>query len=167
MIRLLVFTSVLCCTSTLLCHPLHLSVASISRDENGLDITLRTFVNDWETAYFHFHGNVLDLGTLDDPDQERHPWFDQYLQEHFRLSGDEEESYLQLGVETIRFEDEESMVIELRAELPENTDSLRIYNILLTDIFPDQKNLVIFGSGKDEIGIEFDARKVDHAVSLK
>ena len=59
------------------------------------------------------------------------------------------------------------MTIEMHALVPESPNSLYIYNSLLTDIYPDQTNLVIFVSGKKETGIKFDIRKHDAEVILR
>ena len=58
------------------------------------------------------------------------------------------------------------MTIEMIAELHENPNSLYIYNSLLTDIFPDQTNLVIFGFKDKETGMKFDVLNHDNVVSL-
>jgi len=43
---------------------------------------------------------------------------------------------------------------------------LYIYNAILTDVFPDQSNLVIYGFKQRERGIKFDTRKQDAEVKL-
>jgi hypothetical protein len=58
------------------------------------------------------------------------------------------------------------MMIEMRGALEGNPKSLYIYNTLLTDIFPDQSNLVIFEYGERETGIKFDVRKHEEVVEL-
>jgi len=149
------------------CHPLHLSVTNINRDHSRLDISLTTFIKDWVTAYFHYHGKLPDPDAPADAQHQWNPWYDEYLAKHFRLTSEHHGEPLVLNVGSVRFDEEESMIVEMTAELPDNSDSLWIYNTLLTDIFGDQKNLVIFGSENNEIGIEFDARKKGHTVSLE
>jgi hypothetical protein len=55
----------------------------------------------------------------------------------------------------------------MSAKVPSNPNSLYIYNALLTDIFPDQSNLVIFIYGKKETGIKFDVKKHNAEVILR
>ena len=65
------------------------------------------------------------------------------------------------------FVEEDAMTIEMHAEVPSNPNSLYIYNALLTDIYPDQSNLVIFVFEKKQTGIKFDMKKHDAQVILR
>ena len=58
------------------------------------------------------------------------------------------------------------MVIELHTDVQEEPKSLYLYNTILTDIFPDQTNLVILGFRNRETGIKFDIRKHAEEISL-
>ena len=62
---------------------------------------------------------------------------------------------------------EDAMLIEMSGELKEKPKSLYIYNALLTDIFPDQSNLLIFEFRERESGIKFDVRKHEEVLMLK
>ena len=73
---------------------------------------------------------------------------------------------MELSIDTIMIEDD-SMKIELHADLRGKPNSLYIYNALLTDIFPDQSNLVIFEYKENEIGMKFDIRNSSEEVELK
>ena len=73
---------------------------------------------------------------------------------------------LALEIDTV-FLEEDAMTIEMHANVPSSPNSLYIYNSLLTDIFPDQTNLVIFIYGKKETGIKFDMKKHDAEVILR
>ena len=143
-------------------HPLHLSITNITYENGMLKVSMKTFRNDWETAYFHYHSRVADFT---DPEQREIPWFREYLWESFGISREEGGKSFLFKVRTIIL-DEESMTIEMEAEVPGNPKSLYIYNSLLTDIFPDQTNLVIFGHKNRETGIKFDVRTHDEVVML-
>ncbi len=144
-------------------HPLHLSITNITYENGMLNITMKTFRDDWEVAYFHYHSKVIDFS---DSTQRALPWFNSYLNEHFRISLKKETPGLPIELGTMTL-DEEAMTIEMRAKLRSEPNSLYIYNALLTDIYPDQTNLVMFGFGKKETGIKFDMRKHDAEVILK
>jgi hypothetical protein len=144
-------------------HPLHLSVTNIVLENGKLKVMIKTFPDDWETAYFHYHSQVVDFSLEEEREK---PWFGNYLRRCFRLTVEEDGAPLALRTEQILYE-EESMTITLSGELPENTNSLYIYQSLLTDIFPDQSNLVILKIGEEETGIKFDVNKQDEYVLLK
>jgi hypothetical protein len=144
-------------------HPLHLSITNITYENGKLNIRLKTFRDDWEVGYFHYHSQPVDFT---DPAQRKLPWFNKYLVERFRISETQEGPHLALVVDSVGLA-EDAMTIEMHAILPSEPNSLYIYNALLIDIYPDQTNLVIFGIGKRETGIKFDVRKQDAEVILR
>ena len=42
-------------------HPLHISIINVSIEGKVMHISIRTYVDDWETAYFHYHSAPIDL----------------------------------------------------------------------------------------------------------
>ena len=144
-------------------HPLHLSITNITYENGKLSIRMKTFRDDWETGYFHFHGKPIDFS---DPDNRALPWFNEYLFSHFRIAENSGMPGLPLHLDSITLE-EDAMTIVMHAAVTSEVNSLYIYNALLTDIYPDQTNLVIFGFQKRETGIKFDVKKHDAEVILK
>ena len=144
-------------------HPLHLSITNITYENGKLKISMKTFRDDWELAYFHYHGTVIDFST---EENRKNPWLSNYLEERFAISRKKGEAPMEVSIDTIMMEDD-SMQIEMRADLRGKPNSLYIYHALLTDIFPDQSNLVIFEFKKSETGMKFDHRKHGEVVELK
>ena len=144
-------------------HPLHLSITNITYENGKLNIRMKSFRDDWETGYFHYHGKPIDFN---DPEKRKIPWFNEYLNSKFQISCSDEMSGLSLEIDSI-FLEEDAMTIEMHAAVPSSPNSLYIYNALLTDIYPDQSNLVIFVYEKKETGIKFDVKKHDAEVILK
>lgn len=144
-------------------HPLHLSITNIVYENGTLSIRMKTFRDDWETGYFHYHSVPVDFT---DPAKREIPWFREYLNNSFRIALDKESPGLPLVIDSTAVEDD-AMTIEMHAAVPESTNSLYIYNALLVDIYPDQNNLVIFVFEKKETGIKFDIRKHDAEVILR
>jgi len=144
-------------------HPLHLSITNITYENGKLNIKLKTFRDDWEVGYFHYHGKAVDFSDSDKRDL---PWFNKYLSERFWIAENKETQSLILEIDSVSL-DEDAMTIEMHATLLSEPNSLYIYNALLTDIYPDQTNLVIFGFGKKETGIKFDVKRNDAEVILR
>lgn len=144
-------------------HQLHLSITNILYENGKLNIQMKTFRDDWEVGYFHYHGIPVDFT---DTSGREIPWFREYLKKSFRISSGKEIPSLSLEIDSISLE-EDAMTIEMHALVPESPNSLYIYNTLLIDIYPDQTNLVIFVSGKKETGIKFDIKKHDAEVILR
>ena len=147
----------------LLAHPLHLSITNITYENGKLKISIKTFRDDLETAYFHYHSKVIDFSVKS---QRETPWFEEYLNRRFKLSVNKDDSGLIIQIDKVKLE-EDALTIEMECAIPAKPNSLYIYNALLTDIYPDQTNLVIFGFKNKETGIKFDVKKHDGEVMLK
>ena len=143
-------------------HPLHLSITNITYDDGKLMISMKTFKDDWETGYFHYHSKVLDFSV---PSNREIPWFETYLKSRFKISLEESGPAMELKVDSVAL-NEGTLLIAMQCSLPSKPNSLYIYNALLTDIYPDQTNLVIFGFNKRETGIKFDLKKLGAEVLL-
>ena len=124
---------------------------------------MKTFRNDWETAYFHYHNKPVDFS---DPAQRNIPWIDKYLNDRFTISVNEDVPGLPLELDSV-ITDADALIIEMQCTILSKPNSLYIYNSLLTDIYPDQTNLVIFGFNKKETGMKFDVKKNHAEVLLK
>jgi len=144
-------------------HPLHLSITNITYENGKLNIEMKSFVDDWEVGYFHYHGKPV---SFSDPVKRDLPWFTEYLNKSFRITTGKERQELKLELDSVSVE-EDAMTLEMHAMVPSKPNSLYIYNALLTDIYPDQTNLVIFVFKKKETGIKFDVKKHDAEVILR
>jgi len=144
-------------------HPLHLSITNILYENGKLHIRMKSFRDDWEVGYFHYHSRAADFT---DPSQRQIPWFREYLNNSFRIALAKEAPGLPLEIDSIALE-EDAMTIEMHAVVPASPKTLYIYNTLLIDIYPDQTNLVIFVFEKKETGIKFDITKHDAEVILR
>jgi len=144
-------------------HPLHLSITNITYENGKLNIQMKSFRDDWEVGYFHYHSKPIDFK---DPVMRNLPWFSEYLNKCFRIAPGKEMPGFPLEIDTV-FLEEDAMTIEMHAAVPSSPNSLYIYNTLLVDIYPDQSNLVIFVHEKRETGIKFDVKKHDAEVILR
>jgi hypothetical protein len=144
-------------------HPVHVSVVNITIDGSSLQLKINTFVDDWETAYYHYHGTSIQLKIKENLESK---WFNDYLAASLVISTGKEENKIGFATDTIYFNDL-SMTVEMHAELKEEPDSLYIYNAILTDIFADQTNLLIYSHRGRERGIRFDYYKHEDVVKLK
>ncbi|MCF8225552.1 MAG: hypothetical protein K9J30_06710 [Bacteroidales bacterium] len=143
-------------------HPIHVSVTNISFSDDSMFIRINTFVDDWETAYFHYHGEFTDLKTVN---VFNNKWFNSYFRSSFKIEINSENVELSANPVTVNF-DELAMTIKMRVKLNEKPKTLYLYNALLTDIFTDQTNLLIYSGTKKEKGIKFDARHKEELLKL-
>lgn len=160
---ILIISFVFLAGTGVIAHPLHVSVINISISNNRIECKINTFVDDWETAYFHYFGKQIDLKLVENHTSS---WFNTYLENAIKISLNNEESELEFNTDSIYFNDL-SMTLELHAKLNNQVNSLYIYNALLTDIFADQTNLMIFSIEEKETGIKFDYKKRTETLKLK
>ena len=144
-------------------HPLHLSITNITYENGKLKVSMKTFRDDWEIAYFQDYSKVVDFTHQR---QRAMPWFGDYLKDRFWLALNKGDRKQNLEIDTVML-GEDSMTLEMHSTVPGEPNSLYIYNALLTDIYPDQTNLVIFGFKNRETGMKFDVKKHDAEVMLK
>jgi len=144
-------------------HPLHLSITNITYENGKLIISMKTFRNDWQTAYFHYNSRMIDIT---EKSLHEGSWFKSYLDERFMIATSESAKEFNMVIDTVLL-NEDSMIVEMHSSTQVKANSLYIYNALLTDIYPDQTNLVIFGFKNRETGIKFDVKKHDAEVMLK
>jgi len=144
-------------------HPLHLSITNITYENGKLNIRIKSFRDDWEVGYFHFHSKPIDFSI---PENREIPWFSNYLNANFHITTEKGSPPLIMEIDSMFLEDV-SMTIEMHAVVPRSPNSLYIYDALLIDIFPDQSNLVIFVFENKETGIKFDVKKQDAEVILR
>lgn len=126
-------------------------------------MTINTFVDDWETAYFHYNSKVIDLALHENYTGE---WFQTALAEAFQIKIEKDEKAVKMKLVKVTFEDL-SMTIEMSAKLKNAPKSLYIYNAILTDIFPDQSNLVIISLDNKETGTKFDYKTKQKELKLR
>lgn len=144
-------------------HPLHISVINVSINGTEIAINISTFVDDWESAYFHYNSKPIDLTLEKNYNGE---WFTTALMRSLQFRENENSSPLRFTVDKVSF-NELAMSIEMHGELKKATKSLYIYNAILTDIFPDQSNLVIISLDKKETGMKFDLKKKQEKLKLR
>jgi hypothetical protein len=144
-------------------HPLHVSVLNLTVEEERAEMVLKTFVDDWETAFFHYTGKPVDFSA---PRNYNGQWFGDYLHSSLKFSVNGKDNFLDVHRDSIWFE-EQSMTIEMHVEYTEKPKSLYIYNTLLIDIFPDQSNLTILSYNQKEKGIKFDYHKREDLLKLR
>ena len=144
-------------------HPLHISITNIEIEKDSLIITIQTFKDDWETAYFHYNGQHQKLETSHFSNKS---WYRSYFESSFKFSSSQKGKPWKKEIKQVEITDQ-SMMIEFSIGIINNPNSLYIYNGLLVDVFPDQTNLTIIGSKGKEHGIKFDVHKRDAVMKLK
>ena len=132
-------------------HPLHLSITNIESKNDSLLISIRLFLDDHEnTLNKHFIFTDAHSDTASAPP---HRALD-YLLAHFEVITNEQNCQLRFSHQQ---NDDLSVWYFFSCTFPKNWHQVVLKNTLLTDIYNDQKNLVIVNRNNKEQGFEFDA----------
>jgi hypothetical protein len=142
-------------------HPLHLSITNIENKNDSLLISIRLFFDNHENSlnkHFIFTDVQSDTSTA-----ATHRALD-YLSAHFELIADEQNCQLRF---THQLNDDLSVWYFFSYAFPKNWNQVVLKNTLLTDIYKDQKNLVIVNRNNKELGFEFDANTTQLLILQK
>jgi hypothetical protein len=132
-------------------HPLHLSITNIESKNDSLLISIRLFFDEHENAlnkhsiFTDAHSDTASAATQRALD---------YLLAHFKITTNEQNCQLRF---TQQQNDDLSIWYFFSCVLPKNWNQVIHKNTLFTDIYKDQKNLVIVNRNNKEQGFEFDA----------
>lgn len=121
-------------------HKFYTSITDISYNEESksIEIMIKLFVDDFEKAIEENYTQKLNLGKEKEID-DNNGLIKKYLKTHFEISiKDKDQELNYLGKETDRD------YIWLYIEIPKvkSINDISIKNTLLTDVFPDQTNLI-------------------------
>jgi hypothetical protein len=137
-------------------HPLHVSFTNveINRDKKIVTVSHKFYINDFSLLFYHlFEKNI-------EPQQDKAfsaseiQLINSYMGERFTLSNNTDT----IGLKYLHKEQvDESIWLYYEGDLSNaNFDSLTIENLLMLDLYEDQKNLVIITHGGKESGYEYD-----------
>lgn len=138
-------------------HPVHVSMTNMEyfAESGKLELSVRIFKEDIETAILHDSGINPEFAFNDEYEKNRLS-LSAYCSKNLKIissSGDI------CDFEMDRFEVKDDVVwLYLQCSKMKDVDALEMKNSLLSDLFPDQKNLVIFTSGEFQKGYEFSAK---------
>ncbi len=121
-------------------HPYHVSVSVIefAEKDKSLQITLYTFPDDLELAIEKNYGKTI---RLDRPGPYDKMLIESYIAQHFQIMTNGKN--IDLHFLGFTFENEK-IVLLLEAKFNQLPEKLKVVNSLLTDIYPDQTNMVHF-----------------------
>jgi len=144
-------------------HPVHISVSNAEISGNNIDMTLRAFRDDLQTAYFHYHSKPIDYSMEENLKSD---WMTAYLKKSVIMIAKPVQDTINLEYINAR-QDGDAVVFEFTGKLPDRINSLYIYNGFLLDIYSDQSNLMIFGTSGSERGMKFDAWDAEQELKLQ
>jgi len=144
-------------------HPVHIAIVNAEIQNNQLQMTLRTYADDLQVAYFHYHSREIDYNSNENLNSK---WLINYVKNSITIISEPEKDTIDLQINTVNTE-QGSVIFELTGQVPDQANSLYIYNGFLMDIYSDQSNLMIFTASGKERGMKFDIRNQEQVLKLR
>lgn len=145
-------------------HQMHLSVTSLdySEADNEFSMTIKTISNDLKLAVFH-NFNIDITGERTSIDSTKKKYINRYIDQHFTLSGKKRHELSFIGLEF----DREHTWIKYKIHLKKvELKKISIKNSIFTDLYYDQRNLVIIKYKNFEKGFELDYSTNEISIDL-
>lgn len=147
-------------------HPVHISVVNLDviSDSEKIDFSVRLYYEDFQILINHRYNTMIDFSKQNRMTSKEQQSVIDYVTTNFKLSAANNEM-LKTKFTGWKVEDA-SVWLFFCADLVENNNELIIQNTLLTDLYNDQINYLILRNADEEVGIEFNKRKVLHRFNL-
>lgn len=149
-------------------HPVHVSFTTIEyfKDESKYKILFKIFVDDFDLILKMKYGKDLQLirGRWE---KNYHKIITKYVYEHFSLNiGKKNKLKNKLNLKKNEIK-EQAIWLHYDLEIDNFTDEdIIIQNTLMMDLYPDQKNLLIFVEEDKEQAIKFDLKNKTQIIQL-
>jgi len=139
-------------------HPIHISVANVEYipAEQEVQFTVRFFTDDFNLNLTKNYGKDFKIGTSDEM-SDANLYISDYLSKHLTFAVAQNTFHPKFEIEKKEFNSEENTMtvfVRFGARLK---DKLTIRNTLMADLYSDQKNLLIFTVGNNQMPYKFDA----------
>lgn len=156
------FAAIFFLFATTIFHPFHVSINEVvfNEKENSLEITKKIFTDDLESGLKN-SGNPIFIS--ENNDSKLQLLLQQYLREKLKIKINGKEEKLNfLGYEI----EEDAVWCYIQIEKVKNIKKLTVYDATLTEIFPDQVNLVHFNSNDKSESFKLDQKNPSKQISL-
>ncbi len=136
-------------------HPIHISLTNIDYNENNnsFKVTIKIFKDDFETVIERKYNTEFDVNSEFNSETIKH--INKYVKEHFILFVDNKKidvSNIKLLKKKTNFE---AIWLFYEIEGIQDFKKIRLKSSFLNDLYPDQKNLVIFNYKNINKGLQF------------
>lgn len=149
-------------------HPVHISFATIEyfEKEKKFRILFKLFVDDFDVVLKEKYGK--DLKLLEGRWEKRYvKTINTYLSEHFKLVSDGK-NRAKNGLKLIKHEvKEQAMWLYYNLSYKPKSSVFKLQNTILTDLYSDQKNLLIFVFKDEQKALQFNIKQTLQEISFK
>jgi hypothetical protein len=148
-------------------HPVHLTYTNIEFNSSAarFEIMIKLFVDDFNTIIINKYGKDLKL-LEGNPAEGASKYIDRYILEHFRLIiNGKDKTRSDMKFEKMEFK-EQSIWLYYNYGFKANCNFIDINNSLMTDLYQDQTNLLIFTYRNEQKAIRFSNQKTNEKLTF-
>ncbi len=148
-------------------HPVHVSVTNIDYCENikEYSISIKTFKDDIETVIYSKSNIQLNLGTQNEL-KNANSYIDKYINSNFNIVFDGKQTTHKLVLKKKEIREDNALWLFYTIEQKKNPSKVKISNTLFNDLYPDQKNLLIFTHKNTKEAFTFDKNKTQSELKI-
>ncbi len=148
-------------------HPVHLSVCNIEyvSSQNEFYISFSFFIDDMESIIKQKYNINLNL-RKNNEEKNIDSYIKNYIEENFSLIFNEIDSKKTKLIYEKKVVEELSIKLYFKIKIKKDLFAVRITNKLMTELYFDQKNLVIFSYGDIQQSFIFTSDYIEDKISL-
>ncbi|MBU8893727.1 MAG: hypothetical protein KOO66_13185 [Bacteroidales bacterium] len=143
-------------------HPVHVSVTNMEYqpEKDNISLSFKIFTDDFQILFSHLYNIKIDFNENGNYSLYQEV-IDNYFAEHFKVLFKDKELVLKnTGIKS----NFEATWFFYDCAVSEIEGNLIVKNTLLLDLYPDQKNLLIFKNGKLEKGYQFNIKNNEYII---
>ena len=143
-------------------HPVHVSVTNLEfqSESNTISLSFKVFTDDFQMLINQLYDIQVDFSENGNYDLHKEQ-IDDYFQNHFNIIVKGKGlNYISDGIKR----NDEAVWFFYTIALKKEVKTFTLKNSILLDLYPDQKNLLIWKKGKIEKGYQFTIRKKEYTI---
>ncbi len=148
------------------CHPVHLSVVNIEYKKKNFNVSIRLFVDDFQKIIYQNYKVNLNLGTPQER-KDANTYINKYIYSHLNILPDNKKIELKHYKLISREIKDLTIWLNYKIKYPKKFTTVKIVNSLMTDLYRDQKNLLIFTYNSIQKPFEFYYDKTTVTFNVK
>ncbi len=162
-----IFCLIFSAKNTLNAHPVHLTVTNIEYNENAkkFDISIRLFVDDFEKILDIKYNTKLNLFKSDEA-KNANEFINKYITENLKLKVNgnfiNEKKFV---LESRKLEDI-TIWLTFSVKYKSEIHDIEITDKLMTDLYKDQKNMLIFTFKNKQTALEFNLKNTIKSIDI-
>jgi len=148
-------------------HPVHLTITNVEYNikTKKIDISFRIFVDDFEKILNTKNNTILNIGKKNEQ-KKTNKYINEYIYEHFSLKINNSEIKSRKILLKKREIKDLTIWLNYSIDYSHEITKVEIFNSLLTDLYKDQKNLLIFTYKNKQTPLQFNSKQYNKTIKF-